>query len=687
MSEQSRKRLVRFGSFELDLDNGELRRQGVKLHLQPKPMQMLQVLVERPGEVVTREDLRHQLWGDGTFVDFESSLNTAANRLRVRLGDSVEYPRYIETLPRAGYRFIAPVEKVEWEAPATQTSNPAEGPAPAKPVKGRFAFTASVAVVTAVFGVLVGYFIFLSHPVRNAHFRQLTFRPGKVLAARFAPDGHAVIYTAQWDGEPRQLFLTSAVAPESRLLGFQDLTLESVSRLGELALLRTSGTSNIAGGKLSRVPMNGGSPLLVDQAVTSAEWAPDSRTLAVVRATGGSSQLEFPSGKPLYRTSGWLSNLRFSPSGNEIAFLEHPVRHDNSGSVKLINRKGGVETVSEGWASITGLAWHPSGKELWFSGARDGEPRSIWAATRAGKLRAVAPVPGLTLRDIAPDGRALVSRETRRLEMAGRIPGDSPEREFTWLDWSRVADVTPDRRFVLFDESGEAAGPHSLVYILNTLDRTTVRLSEGIAMAASPDGRYALIASEDRRHLRLIPIAGGAARDLPDSGLIYQWAKLFPDGGRLLVLGHEPHEGLRLYVRPLTGSTALPISPEIMVRNAAISPDGKRLAVLSGDRLILLPTQGGTPQVIPTSEPLAPLRWRSREDSIYVQHMGAYTELPARISLLRVPDGKLTLWKEIMPADRMGVDLITGIIIAADERAYVYSYRRVLSELYSVEGW
>ena len=103
--EQSRKRIVRFGPFELDPENGELRKQGIKLQLQPKPREMLQVLLERPGDVVTREELRHRLWGDDTFVDFESGLNTAANRLRLKLGDSAEHPRYIETLARKGYRF------------------------------------------------------------------------------------------------------------------------------------------------------------------------------------------------------------------------------------------------------------------------------------------------------------------------------------------------------------------------------------------------------------------------------------------------------------------------------------------------------------------------------------------------------------------------------------------------------
>ena len=93
-------RLARFGAFELDRHTGELRKHGIRIRLQTKPFQILLALLETPGEFVTREDLQRRLWPSDTFVDFESGLNTAANRLRLSLGDSADSPRYIETLPR-----------------------------------------------------------------------------------------------------------------------------------------------------------------------------------------------------------------------------------------------------------------------------------------------------------------------------------------------------------------------------------------------------------------------------------------------------------------------------------------------------------------------------------------------------------------------------------------------------------
>src|SRR5437764_10509855 len=106
---QASRRIIRFGAFEADMQTGELRKDGVKLKFSGQPFQVLAILLERPGDVVTREELQKRLWPD-TFVDVERNLNTAVNKIREVLGDSAETPRFVETLPRRGYRFIAPVE-------------------------------------------------------------------------------------------------------------------------------------------------------------------------------------------------------------------------------------------------------------------------------------------------------------------------------------------------------------------------------------------------------------------------------------------------------------------------------------------------------------------------------------------------------------------------------------------------
>ena len=111
--------VVRFGVFEVDLRAGELRRQGLKVKLQDQPFQVLAMLLERPGQVVTREELRDRIWPDGIFVDFDKSLSKAVNKVREALGDSAENSRFVETLARRGYRFLVPVESGQVVMPAT----------------------------------------------------------------------------------------------------------------------------------------------------------------------------------------------------------------------------------------------------------------------------------------------------------------------------------------------------------------------------------------------------------------------------------------------------------------------------------------------------------------------------------------------------------------------------------------
>jgi len=519
-------------------------------------------------------------------------------------------------------------------------------------------------------------------------FRQLTFRRGQVLGARFAPDGQGILYTAQWDRDPRRLFLTGRNSPESRVLGFQDLTLASVSRSGELALLSSGGTMNIGGGKLFRVPMNGSDPSFVDQAIMTAEWSRDGAKLALVRAANGQNQVEYPAGNTIYRTSGWVSNLRISPLPDSIAFVEHPIRHDDAGRVRLISA-GESKALGGDWASISGLVWNPSGGEIWFTASRDEGPRSVWAVSRSGRLRSVAETPGiLTLRDISPDGKVLVSRDVRRLEISGKMAGEDAEKDLSWLDWSRVQEISGDGRAILFDESGEAVGAHALAYVRRTADGAVTRLGEGFAAALSPDGKFALLIAEDHRRLRLVPVEGGKPRMLPETNLSYQWVKYLPDGQRLLALANQPNQGLRLYVQRIEDSKTIPISPEMMVRNAAISADGARVAILSADnRLLIYPTAGGDPKPVPAADFMAPLRWSEDGKWILAQRLRNYTELPALIFRVNAQTGVTRLWKEVTPADPVGVNSVTGVSIAGDERSYVYSYRRVQSELYLVDGW
>jgi eukaryotic-like serine/threonine-protein kinase len=668
---ESAHTVLRFGVFELDMRTGELRKHGVKLRLQGKPLQVLQALLERPGEMVTREALRARLWPSHVFVDFEAGMNTAANRLRIVLGDSADTPRYIETIPRVGYRFIAPVQEVAKDAP----------PVVERPQRLRIGRVAVAAV--ALLTLIVTSWFALRRPAPTAlEFRQVTFRHGQVWGARFAPDSKSILYTASWDNGPRRLFLTYPSSPESRPLGFDDLRLVAVSSSGELALLSFDGTLPVAGGTLSRVPMNGGAPAPVERNVMSADWAPGTDRLAIVHAVDGTNRLEFPLGTVLTTTPGWFSGVRVSPRGNEIAFVDHPVRNDNRGSVKITDLAGHVRTLSGEWTNVGGIAWHPSG-EVWFTAAPDGAAKSLWAVSTSGAFRPIAQIPGaMTLRDISADGSVLASRDTTLLELAAVVESEE-QRNLTWLDWSRVADISPDGSVILFDEGGIAAGAEYAIYIHRLTDRSTMRVGEGTAMALAPDGTAVLAGgTRDRKRLRLLPLGQGTIRDLPDTGLEYQWVRFFPDGRRVLALASEPGGRLRLYVHGLDGGKPIAVTPPTVTRTAAVSPDGEEIALLTSDgKLMIYPSQGGAGRTIKTDGAVGPLLWTT-DDWLYVQHFGAYTQIPTRISRLHLPTGRLEPWKEVQPAETLGVNAITKVMVSPDARTVVFNYRRALSELF-----
>src|SRR5258707_1044156 len=189
-------RCVQFGVFELRLDTAELLKHGMKVKLQGKPFQILQALLERPGSVVSREELHARLWGSDSSVDFESSLNTAANRLRITLGDSAENPRYIETLPRVGYRFIAPLKEVGQDAlalqrelaPVTVAVGLHQPIAPRLEAQPRRLWIWAVAAAAVVSVTATMWFWATRKAPASPALHQVTFRRGTVLAARFGPD-------------------------------------------------------------------------------------------------------------------------------------------------------------------------------------------------------------------------------------------------------------------------------------------------------------------------------------------------------------------------------------------------------------------------------------------------------------------------------------------------------------------
>ncbi|MBI4466612.1 MAG: winged helix-turn-helix domain-containing protein [Acidobacteria bacterium] len=677
-------RTVRFGQFELDLHSHELHKAGLRIKLQEKPFEVLAALLERPGEVITREELQKRLWPGDTFVDFDHSLNAAINRLREALGDTADNPRFIETLARRGYRFIAPVEIFPlFSLSATGPQSPAVARRHESWPAWLLAAVGLAALASLAY--LVGK---QSVQPRFPTFERLTFRRGTVQSARFAPDGRTVLYSAAWDGQPAQIYLAPLKSPQSLQLGLGDAHLLAVSSQGEMAVLLRprSFVREIGIGTLARAPLAGGTPRELLENALYADWSADGSQLAVVRIEGSRCHLEFPLGKVLYETNGWVSHPRVSGDGRYVAFLDHPFRWDDKGSVMIVDSSGQSRTLSAGWVSVQGLNWAPRSEELWFTASKVGQGRGLYAVSLSGRQRLVYQQTGtLKLHDISLDGRVLLASDPLRTGMMVKGPGDTAERELSWHDLSRSTDLSNDGTTLLFTEYED--GPHYGTYLRRTDGSPPIRLGEGLSQQLSPDGKWALsIVRTPPAPLLLLPTGPGEAQRLQQHGINHVAAGWFPDGKRIVFAGSEPGRGERVYVQELAGGKPKPLTPEgVGLWSEPVSPDGKLIACVdSQQNLWLYPAEGSEGRRLPSmGEVSRPIGWSADSRALYVQ--GKRTP-PARVYRFELATGRRTLWKEFQAPDPAGIVYLGSFVLSADARSYAYSYLHILSELYLVEG-
>jgi eukaryotic-like serine/threonine-protein kinase len=561
----------------------------------------------------------------------------------------------------------------------------------AAPVRSRRGWLLpAVAALVFVLGALLGAAALrkFGGPATRSQpvFRQVTFRRGTIYGARFAPDGKTIIYSAAWDGKPAESFATQADSPESRPLGLSSVMLAGVSSSSDLAvILRRRFLSGFeTAGTLARVALNGGAPRELADDVTDADWSPDGQQLAVTRPEAGQWRLEYPIGKVLATSPGWLDLPRISADGRRLAFADHPQRGDSLGRVVVIDTAGRRLFQSEITTSLVGLAWSPKGDEVWYTG--DG----LRALTPSGKSRTVLSLLGFAmLRDVGRDGRVLLTSTSRRREILGRGPGESNEHNLSWHDWSFPSQLSADGQTLLFDEQGSATGGGDvyLAYVRKTDGSPAVLLGKARSMSLSPDGRRVLAQSlRDPPELLVLPTGAGTPRPVPLKGIAIQWTVWMPDGRRAVMQGMEAGHRRRLYIVDTDTGERRGFSPEgVTIHGGGVSPDGKWAAAFAPDqRVLLYPTDGGEPKAAGGVEPEeVVIRWTADGHGLYVAR---FTSMPVTVYRVDLATGHREPVRSFAPSDAAGILNLGPALLSADGESYVYSYRRILDDLYVVTG-
>jgi DNA-binding winged helix-turn-helix (wHTH) protein/WD40 repeat protein len=678
--------------------------------LQAKPLQILELLLARPGELVTREELCNRLWPE-TYVDFESGLNTAINRLRVALGDSADSPRYIETLPRLGYRFLSPVEVADEPdsivaayaplapAPVTQALAQAADSSPALPVKSVSAGTArqgflkslrvaSVAVVAAASLFTFGFLRSKGDTTRpQPKFHQLTFRSGKIVTARFSPEQGKILYTAKWKPGERITYLLDLKDTSSRALPFVPGTLEAVSSRGDLLFTSRNSLRADPASALSLVSAAGGDSRVIAKEAREADFDRSGRKLAIVRQNGSASTIEFPAGHAIYQSTGWISSVRVAPCGTIVAFLEHPVSDDDGGHVRIARLNGTSRLMTGEWGSIDGLAWSPSGDEIWFTASKASGPKNLYSVSENGRLRQISNSPlALRILDVSSAGRALVSLDDYRVTMMAALPGSPTETDLSKFDFSLVEDISSDGKLVLFTEGGAGGGQHYTAFVYNQQTRESMRVGAGRGVALSPDKKSVLmIDPEDRGVLTLVPIGSGQPKRISGEGFLYQWARFAGrDGKKLIVGGSYPGSPAMVATQAMDGGNPVKLDGIPYMDHVAVSRDGLRMAGLTtnGESLALDLGSQKLLEKLPRSASL-PVTWSPDGHCLYALTSSGSGE----VLRTNLETGETALWKSLGPKEVTGFIGLANVVAVPDLGAYAYSPAWDLSRLYVVDGW
>jgi len=545
---------VQFGVFEADFTTGELRRSGVRVRLQSQPFKLLAVLVEHAGEVVSRETLQKELWGAETTVDFDHSLGIAVNKLRDALGDSADNPRFVETLAKRGYRFIAPIKTID--PPPAPEAVAAEAPAMSPKQPGTF--WPWVAAGLGVICLILVAVLVLRSPIRTPYrVAQVTFS-GRVLAndldvesfSSSASDGTRVYFSYLENGTPA---LAVALAANGEISRFQLPSEIGGPLIGSIS---PDGSKLVVRSHLQAepeqpvwvVPTLGGDAWRVPNVLAhDATWMPDGQHLLV--ASGSDLVVVGADGsdpRKLSTVAGLAFWLRWSPDGKRLRFtLRDPKRQTSE--LWEVNADGSrAHPLFPGWtlpASECCGSWTPDGRDFVFQ-LNHGGHSEIWVRRERPWY--------------------LADRQPHQLTN-GPLDYEAPS---TTPSGDRVYFIGASAQYELL-----RAIPHSTAF--TALDQN---LSSAALAHYSQDGKWIAWLNASDNSLWRSRSDGTERLELSTPPMRIFSMKWSPDDRQLAVMGAEPGKPWKIYLVDAEGGRLTPaLNEERNEADPAWSPDGESI--------------------------------------------------------------------------------------------------------------